>query len=75
MQDTEYRFPLDKFELVFRKVTANSDSEWRIRDVDCPGKLYKPGPGETLSNFEVHLRNPVHRRAAERRVIATLSGS
>ncbi|KAF9037383.1 SNF5-domain-containing protein [Hymenopellis radicata] len=31
-------------------------------------KLYKPGPGETLSNFEVHLRFNGHRRVVEKRV-------
>ncbi|PBK64177.1 hypothetical protein ARMSODRAFT_962338 [Armillaria solidipes] len=75
MQGIRYRFPSDKPALVFRKVTANSDPEWRIRCVDCPGKLFKPGPGETLSNFEVHLRNLAHRRRVEERVAATLSGS
>lgn len=33
----------------------------RIRCLDCPGKLYTPGPNTTLSNFEVHLRNRAHR--------------
>lgn len=75
MQGIQYRFPSDKFEVALRKVTANSDPEWRIKCLDCPGKLYKPGPGETLSNFEVHLRNNTHRRVVEKRVAATSSGS
>ncbi|PBL03179.1 hypothetical protein ARMGADRAFT_913067 [Armillaria gallica] len=75
MQGIQYRFPSDKFEVALRKVTANSDPEWRIKCLDCPGKLFKPGPGETLSNFEVHLRNKTHRRVVEKRVAATSSGS
>ncbi|KAG7451525.1 SNF5-domain-containing protein [Guyanagaster necrorhizus] len=75
MQGIQYRFPSDKFEVALRKVTANSDPEWRIKCLDCPGKLYKPGPGETLSNFEVHLRNNTHRRVVEKRVAAASSGS
>ncbi|KAI9678922.1 MAG: SWI/SNF chromatin-remodeling complex subunit [Trizodia sp. TS-e1964] len=37
----------------------------RIRCHDCPGKLYTPGPGKTLDNFEVHLKNRVHRERVE----------
>jgi SWI/SNF-related matrix-associated actin-dependent regulator of chromatin subfamily B protein 1 len=25
-----------------------------------PGKIYNPGPAETLQNFEVHLKNRAH---------------
>ncbi|SJL11676.1 uncharacterized protein ARMOST_15082 [Armillaria ostoyae] len=75
MQGIQYRFPSDKIEVVIRKITANSDPEWRIKCLDCPGKLFKPGPGETLSNFEIHLRNKGHVRAVEKRVAATSSGS
>ncbi|KAG9028270.1 SWI/SNF chromatin-remodeling complex subunit [Tulasnella sp. JGI-2019a] len=35
--------------------------EWRIKCFDCPGKVYTPGPEETLTNFEVHLKNRRHR--------------
>ncbi|KAK6347363.1 hypothetical protein TWF696_007431 [Orbilia brochopaga] len=34
--------------------------EPRIRCLDCPDMLYFPGPGETLDNFRVHLRNIRH---------------
>ncbi|KAF3933226.1 hypothetical protein ABW20_dc0109905 [Dactylellina cionopaga] len=40
----------------------------RIRCVDCPGKLYTPGPGETVENFEIHLRNRLHRERVEARI-------
>ncbi|KAI9864140.1 MAG: SWI/SNF chromatin-remodeling complex subunit [Trichoglossum hirsutum] len=39
----------------------------RIRCHDCPGKLYTPGPGMTVENFEVHLKNRQHRERVERR--------
>lgn len=40
----------------------------RIRCLDCPGKLYTPGPGMTVENFEVHLKNKQHREKVEARV-------
>lgn len=40
----------------------------RIRCLDCPGKLYTPGPGMTVENFEVHLRNRQHKERVEERV-------
>ncbi|KAF3183448.1 SWI/SNF chromatin-remodeling complex subunit [Orbilia oligospora] len=40
----------------------------RIRCVDCPGKLYTPGPNETVENFEIHLRNRLHRERVEARI-------
>ncbi|KAF2807852.1 SNF5-domain-containing protein, partial [Mytilinidion resinicola] len=39
----------------------------RIRCNDCPGKLYTAGPGMTVENFEVHLRNKQHKIAIEKR--------
>lgn len=40
----------------------------RIRCLDCPGKLYTPGPATTVDNFEVHLRNRQHKERVEERV-------
>ncbi|PWY79740.1 SWI-SNF complex subunit [Aspergillus heteromorphus CBS 117.55] len=40
----------------------------RIRCHDCPGKLYTPGPGTTVENFEVHLRNRQHKERVEDRI-------
>ncbi|KAB8239183.1 hypothetical protein BDV23DRAFT_80841 [Aspergillus alliaceus] len=40
----------------------------RIRCHDCPGKLYTPGPGTTVDNFEVHLRNRQHKERVEERL-------
>ncbi|KAF5352064.1 hypothetical protein D9758_009401 [Tetrapyrgos nigripes] len=68
MHSTQAKYPNDKFELALRKVSGNASPEWRIKCVDCPGKLYKPGPGETLSNFEVHLKNRQHRQRVDDRV-------
>ncbi|KAJ7938107.1 hypothetical protein B0H13DRAFT_1588165 [Mycena leptocephala] len=52
----------DRFELILRNVNSANSPEWRITCLDCPGKLYISGPGETLANFEVHLRNRLHRQ-------------
>ncbi|KAE8134395.1 hypothetical protein BDV38DRAFT_162530 [Aspergillus pseudotamarii] len=43
----------------------------RIRCHDCPGKLYTPGPGTTVDNFEVHLRNRQHKERVEERIART----
>lgn len=47
----------------------------RIRCHDCPGKLYTPGPGMTVDNFEVHLRNRQHKERVEERLAKASSGS
>ena len=39
----------------------------RIKCLDCPGKLYTPGPDLGLANFEVHTKNRLHREKVERR--------
>ncbi|KAL0578552.1 SWI/SNF chromatin-remodeling complex subunit [Marasmius crinis-equi] len=67
MQATQSKYPNDKFEIALRKMSPGSEAEWRIKCIDCPGKLYKPGPGETLSNFEVHLKNRQHRQRVDER--------
>ncbi|KAI1282470.1 hypothetical protein F5Y07DRAFT_240742 [Xylaria sp. FL0933] len=42
----------------------------RIRCLDCPGKLYTPGPDSSASNFEVHLKNRNHKERVEARLAA-----
>ncbi|KXN82368.1 SWI/SNF chromatin-remodeling complex subunit SNF5 [Leucoagaricus sp. SymC.cos] len=61
------RYPDDRFEAILRRTTGNPP-DWRIRCLDCPGKLYTPGPGESLSNYEVHLRNRQHRQRVNERI-------
>ncbi|KAK3063961.1 SWI/SNF chromatin-remodeling complex subunit [Teratosphaeriaceae sp. CCFEE 6253] len=39
----------------------------RIRCNDCPGKLYTAQPGKVVDDFEVHLRNRLHRVAVQER--------
>lgn len=39
----------------------------RIRCNDCPGKLYTAVPGRVIQDFEVHLRNRVHRETVQNR--------
>lgn len=55
---------LDSSFYVLRKPTdpnvGDGTIEWRVKCNDCPQKLYKPGPEETLENFEVHLKNRQH---------------
>lgn len=40
----------------------------RIKCKDCPGKLYTPGPEMGVNNFEVHLKNRIHREKVDKRV-------
>ena len=40
----------------------------RIKCKDCPGKLYTPGPGIGVDNFEVHLKNRHHRERVIQRL-------
>lgn len=42
----------------------------RIRCFDCSGKLYTPGPDTTVGNFEVHIKNRLHRERVTARVEA-----
>ena len=39
----------------------------RIKCLDCPGKLYTPGPETGVNNFEVHLKNRIHREKVDAR--------
>ncbi|EJD32617.1 SNF5-domain-containing protein [Auricularia subglabra TFB-10046 SS5] len=69
MQD---KYPDDRFDVIQRprmQTEQTPDDEiWRVKCFDCPGKLYKPGPAQSLDNFEVHLRNRLHRQKVAARV-------
>ncbi|BGP12836.1 SWI/SNF chromatin-remodeling complex subunit [Rhodosporidiobolus nylandii] len=59
----------DRFEIIPRPRPADpAVQEWRIRCLDCPGKLYNLGPGETLDGFLVHFKNRVHRTNVDTRL-------
>ncbi|KAF9224771.1 SNF5-domain-containing protein [Gyrodon lividus] len=62
------KYPDDKFEAILRKPAPKATPEWRIKCLDCPGKLYNPGPGDSLSNYEVHLKNRQHRMRVNNRL-------
>ncbi|EIN14517.1 hypothetical protein PUNSTDRAFT_57428, partial [Punctularia strigosozonata HHB-11173 SS5] len=66
------RWPDDRFEALWKVPPAIQNSSgppaWKIKCIDCPGKLYNPGPNESLSNFEVHLKNRNHRENVKRRL-------
>ena len=46
----------------------------RIKCKDCPGKLYTPGPEMGVNNFEVHLRNKLHREKVDNRLAQARAG-
>ncbi|KAJ2914946.1 hypothetical protein MD484_g5439, partial [Candolleomyces efflorescens] len=56
MHAMQKKYPNDKFDVILRK-TASSTPEWRIKCLDCPGKLYTPGPNETLTNYEDQINS------------------
>lgn len=62
------RYPHDLFEGFVRQGNNNTETIIRIRCNDCPGKLYIPGPALTVENFEIHLKNRVHRSRVEERL-------
>ncbi|WVQ70519.1 hypothetical protein IAR50_000038 [Cryptococcus sp. DSM 104548] len=61
LADTRSRYLKDDF-VVIKKPRQDPAGpiEWRVKCNDCPGKIYTLGPGETLNNFEVHLKNKAH---------------
>ncbi|CAG8627522.1 803_t:CDS:10, partial [Ambispora gerdemannii] len=59
------KYPRDRFDITQR---SNKPNEFRIRCSDCPGRLYQPGPDLTLNNFEIHLKNRIHRENVEKRI-------
>ncbi|KAJ3551105.1 hypothetical protein NM688_g4928 [Phlebia brevispora] len=68
MKEMQNKYPDDKFEVILRKTASSQTAEWRVKCLDCPGKLYTPGPGETLTNYEVHLKNRQHRQKVNNRL-------
>ena len=58
-------------------LSANVKYQWlpRIKCNDCPGKLYQAGPGTTVENFEIHLRNRQHKERREGRENRNKSGA
>ncbi|KAG8679550.1 SWI/SNF chromatin-remodeling complex subunit [Ceratobasidium sp. 394] len=71
---TQMRYPNDRVEVILKPRPQNAEEpptpEFRLKCLDCPGKLYTPGPEQTLTNFEVHLKNRTHRSNVNRRVAA-----
>ncbi|KAF8497579.1 hypothetical protein F5888DRAFT_1613301 [Russula emetica] len=58
------KYPDDRFD-IWPRMAPGGEQEWRVKCLDCPGKLYIPG--DSMSNFEVHLKNRNHRaRVADR---------
>ncbi|CCM05607.1 uncharacterized protein FIBRA_07836 [Fibroporia radiculosa] len=68
MIELQTKYPHDLFEVTIRRANPQANPEWRLKCLDCPGKLYTPGPGETLQNYEVHLRNRQHRQKVNARI-------
>ncbi|KAJ7900512.1 hypothetical protein B0H13DRAFT_1622358 [Mycena leptocephala] len=68
MQAIQAKWKNDKFEVILREGNTAATAEWRIKCLDCPGRLYMPDPGETLANYEVHLGNRLHRQRVNKRI-------
>lgn len=46
----------------------------RVKCLDCPGKLYTPGPDTTVGNFEIHVKNSKHIERVRARLEAERGG-
>ncbi|KAG8746893.1 SWI/SNF chromatin-remodeling complex subunit [Ceratobasidium sp. 423] len=68
---TQRRYVNDRIDVIAKPRANESEAPaFRLKCLDCPGKLYTPGPDQTLSNFEVHLKNRAHRANVNKRVAA-----
>lgn len=82
LADLRVKYPDDLFELVLQNPAPNTaasksvptaspdppSSVHRIKCLDCPGRLYIPGPLMTLQNFESHLKRADHRNGVSGRL-------
>ena len=39
MGEMQAKYPDDKFEVILRKVASSQFPEWRVKCLDCPGKV------------------------------------
>ncbi|WVR08434.1 hypothetical protein IAU60_005489 [Kwoniella sp. DSM 27419] len=63
LSEMRAKYPRDDFAVVQKPKPADQPEgpvEWRAKCMDCPGRIYSLGPGESLQNFEVHLKNRAH---------------
>ncbi|KAK4684761.1 SWI/SNF-related matrix-associated actin-dependent regulator of chromatin subfamily B member 1, partial [Tremellales sp. Uapishka_1] len=60
LEETRSRYPKHDFAVVQKPKPEGEPVEWRIKCMDCPGRIYTTGPEHTLQNFEVHLKNRAH---------------
>nr|GAT44898.1 predicted protein [Mycena chlorophos] len=70
VQDLQNEWKSVKFEVVCRPNAPENATawEWRIKCLDCPGKLYVTGPGQTLEHYKLHLKNRLHRQRVTERM-------
>ncbi|KAI0654443.1 hypothetical protein C8Q70DRAFT_1058378 [Cubamyces menziesii] len=72
VRDMRARYPNDAFDVVGRLAlnpsTGGHVTIFRLVCGDCPGKQCHPGPGETIADFEMHLRNHGHRNRVHARL-------
>lgn len=62
------KYPASRWAVVPKQVVGEDGEIWRVKCLDCPGKIYKLGPGETLENFELHLKNKAHNANVQARL-------
>ncbi|KAG8769144.1 SWI/SNF chromatin-remodeling complex subunit [Ceratobasidium sp. 428] len=64
--------PADRFTIIVKTDPQNAEEpplpKFRLKCLDCPGKLYTPGPEQSLANFVVHLKNRTHRSRVNSRL-------
>lgn len=62
------KYPQSRWAVVPKQIVGEDGEIWRVKCLDCPGKIYKLGPGETLENFELHLKNKAHNANVQARL-------
>ncbi|KAF8717455.1 RhoGEF domain, partial [Rhizoctonia solani] len=70
------RYANDRIDIILKAWPSFGEEApaFRLKCLDCPGMLYNLGPGQTLSNFEIHLKNRTHRANVNKRIITEVSG-
>ncbi|KAG9113372.1 Microtubule-associated protein, microtubule dynamics during spindle orientation, partial [Ceratobasidium sp. 392] len=71
---TQMRYPHDRMDVVLKLSSQDAEEsstpEFRLKWLIQFEQLYMPGPEQTLTNFEIHLKNRTHRFNVGQRIAA-----
>lgn len=77
LQNMQQKYPDSRFSIILKARPPDQEGEpqWRVKCLDCPGKIYTLGPGETLDNFEAHAKYRSHNQNVQARLQGNVPGS